>query len=89
MCVFVCYQARFTGRPAISSRFFADKKNPMTGPTISKNVGPAMKFFFMKHVFLSSTTSLRSPFGAPELLAFQMDQNGEQEDDRNGQWSKQ
>ena len=30
------YQAHFVARSAIMSAFFADKKNPMAGPTMSK-----------------------------------------------------
>ena len=51
--VFLFYQAHFSAGSAILRAFFAGKKNSMTGPTILKNMGHAIGFFFLKNVFLS------------------------------------
>ena len=67
-CLATCfcfYRAHLLVPPAILDAFFAVKKTPIPGPTIFKQMGPAMRFFFMKHMcfrHFSSKTSLPAEF---------------------------
>ena len=49
------YQGHFWAQSAILNVYFDDKKNPMLGPTMPKNVVPSIGFFFKQNVFCGTT----------------------------------